>query len=187
MIKWKYKPSGNCPVQAEGHFLGYYFYFRARHTQAIIEFSKTEAGWQNDLIHAKYILATVPYPMAGWMPEWKCRLLIWIGCFIFALKPNKNKTMSTNNNTPIVSDDFQIGPDGAYEHTEWDATLMDGLHDEEFPDFETKPGFVERRMAQGRAINNGMWDKIYQEYSGVSDLHDFIDWLKQNYIAPEKI
>ena len=39
MIKWKHKPSGNCPVQAEGWFLGYYFYFRARGNEAIIEFS----------------------------------------------------------------------------------------------------------------------------------------------------
>jgi hypothetical protein len=35
-----------------------------------------------------------------------------------------------------VSDDFQIGPDGAFERTDdedlsdWDATLMDGLEDE---------------------------------------------------------
>ena len=30
--------------------------------------------------------------------------------------------------SPHVSDDFQIGPDGAYEHnSDWDATLMDDL------------------------------------------------------------
>jgi len=33
-----------------------------------------------------------------------------------------------------VSDDFQIGPDGAFEHdddiSDWDITLMDGLEDE---------------------------------------------------------
>ena len=40
--------------------------------------------------------------------------------------------------TPYVSDDFQIGPDGAYEYTEdemkefseWDVTLNDGLENE---------------------------------------------------------
>ena len=35
---------------------------------------------------------------------------------------------------PYISDDFQIGPDGAYEHEEesdWDVTLMDGLEQEE--------------------------------------------------------
>jgi hypothetical protein len=88
---------------------------------------------------------------------------------------------------PTISDDFQIGPDGAYEHTEWDNTLMDGLHDEEFPDFETKPGFVERRMAQMHEINDHQWNNIYDLYDGTSDLHEFIDWLKANYIAPEKI
>jgi hypothetical protein len=36
---------------------------------------------------------------------------------------------------PKISDDFQIGPDGAFEYTDedlsdWDATLMDGLEDE---------------------------------------------------------
>jgi hypothetical protein len=86
-----------------------------------------------------------------------------------------------------ISDDFQIGPDGAYEHTEWDNTLMDGLHDEEFPDFETKPGFVERRMKQGKENNDRIWDQIFESYNGVSDLHNFVDWLKVNYIAPEKI
>jgi hypothetical protein len=40
--------------------------------------------------------------------------------------------------TPYVSDDFPIGPDGAYEYTEdemkefsdWDDTLNDGLENE---------------------------------------------------------
>ena len=32
---------------------------------------------------------------------------------------------------PYVSDDFQIGPDGAFEDlSDWDVTLMDGLEDE---------------------------------------------------------
>ena len=51
----------------------------------------------------------------------------------------------------------------------------------------TKPGFVERRMAQGKANNDRTWDSIYSEYKEVSNLYDFIDWLKANYIAPEKI
>ena len=42
------------------------------------------------------------------------------------------------NQPPYVSDDFQIGPNGAYEYTEdemkefleWDVMLMDGLEDE---------------------------------------------------------
>jgi hypothetical protein len=42
------------------------------------------------------------------------------------------------NSKPYVSDDFQIGPDGAFEYADdiadWDNTLMDGLEDEEFND-----------------------------------------------------
>jgi hypothetical protein len=83
MIKWKYKPNGNCPVQAEGWFIGYYFYFRARWDQATIEFSKTETGWENDLIHTRYVLTTTEEYKAGWLPKWKCKLLIWKGCIKF--------------------------------------------------------------------------------------------------------
>lgn len=36
IFKWEYKPSGNCPVQAEGWFLNYYFYFRARWSSVTI-------------------------------------------------------------------------------------------------------------------------------------------------------
>jgi hypothetical protein len=42
---------------------------------------------------------------------------------------------------PYVSDDFQIGPMGAYEHieeiSEWDGTLLDGLADFEGDDFDS--------------------------------------------------
>jgi hypothetical protein len=90
MIKWKRKPHGNCPVQAEGYFMGYYFYFRSRWNEAVIEFSKTEAGWDNDLIHARYILLdTEDEYAAGWLPKWICRLLIWKGCLKFLFKKGK--------------------------------------------------------------------------------------------------
>ena len=93
MIKWKSKPHGSCPVQAEGYFMGYYFYFRARHSQATIEFSKTEAGWDNELIHARYTLLTISDPDASWLPKWICRILIWKGCLKFLFKRNKTKTI----------------------------------------------------------------------------------------------
>lgn len=91
MIKWKRKPNGACPVQAEGYFMGYYFYFRARWSKATIEFSKTEAGWENELIHARYSLATIDDHTAGWLPHWICRLLIWKGCCMFIFKSDKHK------------------------------------------------------------------------------------------------
>ena len=64
---------------------------------------------------------------------------------------------------PRVSDDFQIGPDGAYEHnSDWDATLMDGL------EYES-------------------WDELYEDYVGESDLHAFVQWLKDNFKIPNKL
>lgn len=93
MIKWERKPSGNCPVQAEGHFLGYYFYFRSRWSTARMEFSLTEAGWENDLIHARYELWHTKPMEAGWLPNWFCYLLIYWGCLKFLFKRNKRKTI----------------------------------------------------------------------------------------------
>ena len=92
MIQWKYKPSGTCPVQAEGHFLGYYFYFRARHYQATIEFAKTEKEWYHESLNGQYVLWTTRDPYsAGWLPRWFCKVLIWSGCIRFLFKRNKNK------------------------------------------------------------------------------------------------
>jgi hypothetical protein len=90
MIKWKYKPSGKCPVQSEGYFMGWYFYFRSRHSTAVIEFSKTEAGWENGLIHGRYVLWTTKEPSkAGWLKPNFCKVLIWIGCIRFFFQRNK--------------------------------------------------------------------------------------------------
>ena len=64
---------------------------------------------------------------------------------------------------PYVSDDFQIGPDGAYEDvTDWDVTLMDGI------EYES-------------------WDEIYEDYVGEADLHEFLQWLKENFQVPNKL
>ena len=64
-------------------------------------------------------------------------------------------------------------------------------------DYQTKPGFVERRMALGKHNNDKLWDEIYSEYSKeqyppfggpwTTDALSFIDWLKQYYIVPERI
>jgi hypothetical protein len=86
MIKWKYKPAGNCPVQAEGWFLGYYFYFRARGEWVTIEFAKTEEDQEADVLSAFYVLTETKEYMAGWLPKWKCKLLIYKGCLKFILK-----------------------------------------------------------------------------------------------------
>jgi hypothetical protein len=93
MIKWKNKPSGECPVQAEGWFLGYYFYFRARYEEATIEFSLNEDCWENDLINARYILLKTDEYAAGYLDPRLCRLLIWKGCIKFLFKKDKHKTI----------------------------------------------------------------------------------------------
>jgi hypothetical protein len=86
MIKWKTKLHGFCPIQAEGYFMGHYFYFRARHSKATIEFSKSEEDWIKYDCKYKYTLLTVIDPQAGWLPKWVCRLLIWKGCIKFMFK-----------------------------------------------------------------------------------------------------
>jgi hypothetical protein len=86
MIKWKYKPAGNCPVQSEGWFLGHYFYFRARGECATIEFAKTQEDQEADILSAFYVLSETEEYMASWLPKWKCKLLIYKGCIKFILK-----------------------------------------------------------------------------------------------------
>jgi len=93
MIKWKHKPGGQCPVQAEGWFLGYYFYFRARYEEATIEFSQSEACWEYDLINARYVLLKTDEYAAGYLDPRLCRLLIWKGCIKFLFKKDKHKTI----------------------------------------------------------------------------------------------
>ena len=71
--------------------------------------------------------------------------------------------MNKDNKQPRVSDDFQIGPDGAYEHnSDWDVTLMDGI------EYES-------------------WDELYDDYVGEADLHEFVQWLKDNFQVPNKL
>jgi len=91
MIKWKYKPAGNCPVQAEGWFLKHYFYFRARGQWATIEFSESEDHHNRDEVYKVYILTKTDEYMAGWLPKWICRLLIWKGCLKFMIRKRIQK------------------------------------------------------------------------------------------------
>lgn len=70
-------------------------------------------------------------------------------------KKKYNKALSkTRSVGPTISDDFQIGPDGAYEYWE------DGYES---------------------------WDEIYEDYVGEADLHEFVQWLKDNFQVPNKL
>jgi hypothetical protein len=69
---------------------------------------------------------------------------------------------------PVISDDFTIGPDGAFEMTEelpddnisdWDVTLMDGLEDEEI--FQEEP--TQEEIEQNFSTINPETENIFQE------------------------
>lgn len=87
MIKWNYKPSGLCPVQSEGWFRKSYFYFRSRGEQATLSFYKNEEECDDIFAkeHAYFILYKTNWPKAGYLPRWKCILLIYWGCFKYLL------------------------------------------------------------------------------------------------------
>jgi hypothetical protein len=123
---------------------------------------------------------------------------------------------------PYISDDFQIGPQGAYEHENTTRMIY------ESPDkgrtvYERRMNHTENRtklkkyteeewVALNNAIpirqeypeleatvtlcNDMIWDSIYDQYSmeqyppfggPFTDSVSFIDWLKQNYMAPKRI
>jgi len=86
-FKWESKPNGNCPVQSNGWFLNYYFYFRARGEFATIEFYKDKGDfYTTDAVMAFYLKKTGEY-QAGWLSKKLCAFLIFKGCLMFLLKP----------------------------------------------------------------------------------------------------
>ena len=83
------KPAGFCPVQAEGFFIGYYFYFRSRWSTARIDFAKNEQEWViHDRVISYDLLETLPL-QAGYLPRWKSYLLIYWGCLRFLFSSKK--------------------------------------------------------------------------------------------------
>jgi hypothetical protein len=87
MIKWLYKPIGNCPIQSEGVFLNHYFYFRARYSTVTIEFYPINQCMEKDKNLTVFILCkTSDIYKAGWLPKWKCLLLIYWGCLRFLIR-----------------------------------------------------------------------------------------------------
>jgi hypothetical protein len=94
MITWDSKPGGQCPVQAEGFFLGYYFYFRARYNLAVVEFSKSKEDWSDDKLSVIYVMHKTDCDYAaGFLPYWFCTLLIYGACIKFLFKRNKHKVI----------------------------------------------------------------------------------------------
>jgi hypothetical protein len=85
-FKWESKPSGNCPVQSNGWFLNYYFYFRARGEFAKIEFFRDKGDYfTTNPVITFYLKKTNKYE-AGWLSKRLCKFLIYKGCLMFLLK-----------------------------------------------------------------------------------------------------
>ncbi|NBX28327.1 MAG: hypothetical protein EBR55_08830 [Chitinophagia bacterium] len=99
MIKWEHKPSGICPVQANGYFLNHYFYFRARWSWVMIEFAKTKEDWEKDDLEVAYLLKTTAEYEAGTISNSLSKRLIYKGClrFAFYLLNIKIKGLIKNN------------------------------------------------------------------------------------------
>lgn len=86
IFKWEQEPNGCCPVQATGWFLGFFFYFRARHETAEILFYKDKSQFHYGYpIWQKTLEITKPYK-AGFLKKWYCKLLIFKGCLISIFK-----------------------------------------------------------------------------------------------------
>lgn len=84
MITWKHEPHGYCPVQAEGWFIGYYFYFRSRYETGKIQFCKTAQDWDDGYITKEYVVyKSDDAYAAGYIKHSKARRLIYWGCFKF--------------------------------------------------------------------------------------------------------
>ncbi len=85
IFKWIYKPSGQCPVQADGVFLGYYFYFRSRGELSTIDFYKTKEDWENLHPSTLYVEVKKDYYqyMAGYISTRLAKWLIFKGFLMF--------------------------------------------------------------------------------------------------------
>ena len=63
----------------------------------------------------------------------------------------------SKNNPPYISDDFQIGPDGAYEHTEDITPNEKTMTDEEL---QNVPQMISAKMAAQQQLINLLYSQI---------------------------
>lgn len=90
-----------------------------------------------------------------------------------------NMPVSELTKQPVISDDFQIGPGGAYEAIEVPCEFCNGVIDLAFEDTCSKCG-------KSHFEEPNSWDIVYERYKGTSDLIDFLAWLNKNYHPPVK-
>lgn len=92
MIKWIYRPTGACPIQAEGYFRNKYFYFRSRYESATMEFYDSKEDFKKGSFDKYYVVGTTKkLYFAGYFPDWYCYLLIYKGCLMYFLKFKSSK------------------------------------------------------------------------------------------------
>ena len=81
---------------------------------------------------------------------------------------------------PYVSDDFQIGPNGAYEALEVPCSFCEGTIDLAKEDTCSQCG-------KSHFLDPDSWDNIFDDYKGEQNMMQFVVWLKENYQVPTKI
>ena len=104
IFSWKYSPTGQCPVQAEGQFLGHYFYFRSRWSTASIEFAETEEHWEKCHIIRRYALKRYEAPAAGWISAREAGWLIAVGCLAYIVPRVLFALGTVKANEPVFPD-----------------------------------------------------------------------------------
>jgi hypothetical protein len=82
MIYWETRLTGNAPIQATGRYLGYYFYFTAKHSVCKIQFAVSKEAFMDNVIFKEYD-KFVKY--AGWISKRKAKWFIYKSCFKFLL------------------------------------------------------------------------------------------------------
>ena len=63
----------------------------------------------------------------------------------------------SQNNPPYISDDFQIGPDGAYEHTEDITPKEKAMTDKEL---QNVPQMISAKMAAQQQLINLLYSQV---------------------------
>jgi hypothetical protein len=68
-----------------------------------------------------------------------------------------NKVNKSENNPPYISDDFQIGPDGAYEYTEDITPNEKTMTDKEL---QNVPQMISAKMAAQQQLINLLYSQV---------------------------
>ena len=84
MIKWLSKPHKKYQIQAEGYFLGRYFYFRSKFNASVIEFSNHKNHYDYHL-EKSYLLHVNNDYEAEYLNLNFCKLLIVTPQYIFCM------------------------------------------------------------------------------------------------------